>query len=145
MSVTIDTNVLLYAANASDPAHAAARRLIERLARGPELLYLFWPALMGFLRIATSAAVFPAPLAPDEALEMISELVDRPHVRTPAEQSGFLETYRETAPAGTRGRLVPDAHLAALMRQHGVRTIYTRDRGFRVFDGIAVRDPFAQP
>jgi predicted nucleic acid-binding protein len=37
---------------------------------------------------------------------------------------------------------VPDAHLATLMRQYGVRTIYTRDRDFRRFDGIDVRDPF---
>ena len=27
------------------------------------------------------------------------------------------------------------------MREHGVATIYTRDRGFRRFDGITVRDP----
>jgi uncharacterized protein len=32
--------------------------------------------------------------------------------------------------------------LAALMRQHGVRLIYTRDRDFRRFEGIDVRDPF---
>ena len=35
----------------------------------------------------------------------------------------------------------PDAHLVALMRQHGVSTIYTRDRGFRRFDGLTVLDP----
>jgi predicted nucleic acid-binding protein len=28
------------------------------------------------------------------------------------------------------------------MRQHGVRTIYTRDRDFRRFDGIAAENPF---
>ena len=43
----------------------------------------------------------------------------------------------------SRGNDVPDAHLAALMRQHGVRVIYTRDRDFRRFDGIDARDPFA--
>lgn len=32
------------------------------------------------------------------------------------------------------------AHIAALMRQHGVSTIYTRDRDFRRFDGIKVED-----
>jgi predicted nucleic acid-binding protein len=41
-----------------------------------------------------------------------------------------------------RGDDLPDAHLATLMRQHGVRVIYTRDRGFRRFDGIDVHDPF---
>jgi hypothetical protein len=28
------------------------------------------------------------------------------------------------------------------MRQHGVRVIYTRDRGFGRFDGIQAEDPF---
>lgn len=42
-----------------------------------------------------------------------------------------------------RGNLVPDAHLAALMRQHGVATIWSADRDFRRFDGITARDPFA--
>jgi predicted nucleic acid-binding protein len=38
--------------------------------------------------------------------------------------------------------LVPDAHVVALMHQHGVRTIWTRDRGFRRFRGIEAHDPF---
>jgi predicted nucleic acid-binding protein len=38
---------------------------------------------------------------------------------------------------------VTDAHIAALMRRHGVRVIYTRDRDFRRFDGIEPVDPFA--
>jgi predicted nucleic acid-binding protein len=29
------------------------------------------------------------------------------------------------------------------MRQHGVGTIYTRDRDFRRFDGITAEDPFS--
>jgi hypothetical protein len=41
-----------------------------------------------------------------------------------------------------RGSLVPDAHLAALLRQHGVATLYTRDRDFLKFGFLDVRDPF---
>ena len=37
---------------------------------------------------------------------------------------------------------VTDGHLVSLMRQHGVGTIYTRDRDFRRFDGIRAEDPF---
>jgi len=39
--------------------------------------------------------------------------------------------------------LVPDAHLAALLKQHGVRVLYTRDADFRKFPFLDVRDPFA--
>jgi uncharacterized protein len=42
-----------------------------------------------------------------------------------------------------RGNLVPDAHIVALMRQHGVSTIWSHDRDFLEFKGISVRDPFS--
>lgn len=142
MSVTVDTNVLLYAVNADDEAHPLARALLERLARGPDLLYLFWPTIVGFLRIATHPAIFPYPLAPAEAAAAIAALIERPNVRTPGESGGFWEIYGTTAGGQTRGDHAPDAHLAALMRQHGVGVIYTRDRDLRRYDGIDTRDPF---
>jgi predicted nucleic acid-binding protein len=40
------------------------------------------------------------------------------------------------------GNLVPDAHLVTLMAENDVRTIWTRDRDFRRFPRIEVRDPF---
>jgi toxin-antitoxin system PIN domain toxin len=143
LSATVDANILLYAANADDDAHGVARELLERLARGPDLLYLFWPTIFGFLRIATHPAVFPRPYAPRRAVAAITELLDRPNVRTPSEQDGFWALYDATADAQTRGNHVPDAHLATLMRQHGVAVIYTRDRDFRRYDPIEARNPFA--
>ncbi len=142
MSATVDTNILLYAANADDEAHPVARALLEGLAAGPDLLYLFWPTIMGFLRIATHPAIFPNPRSPEQALAAITALVHRPNVRTPAEAEGFWMMYGTTADSQTRGNHVPDAHLAALMRQHGVTVIYTRDKDFRRYDGIEPRDPF---
>jgi toxin-antitoxin system PIN domain toxin len=143
MSAAIDTNILLYAANSSSEAHEASYALIERLACGPELLYVFWPVAMGFLRLSTNPAVTDDPLSPSEALSSLGDLIERDHVRTPGEAPNFLAVYRETATAATRGKDVTDAHIAALMRQHGVNTIYTRDRDFRRFDGIRIEDPFA--
>jgi toxin-antitoxin system PIN domain toxin len=142
MSSTVDANVLIYASNASDPLHERAIDLVQRLAAGPELVYLFWPTLMGYLRIVTHPAILPRPLAPLEAMRNVEALLDRPHVRAPGELDGFWPTFRATAGKRPRGNDVPDAHLTALMRQHGVRLIYTRDRDFRRFDGIDARDPF---
>jgi toxin-antitoxin system PIN domain toxin len=143
VSATVDANVLLYAANADDEAQPAASELLRRLAYGPDLFYLFWPTIVAFLRIATHPAIFPSPYRPDQAAEAIGSLLVRPNVRAPSEREGFWELYRATADAQTRGDLVPDAHLAALMRQHGVPVIYTRDRDFRRYEGIDARDPFA--
>lgn len=142
MSVTVDTNILVYATDTGTDVGGVARELIERLARGPDLLYVFWPALMGFIRVATHPAINERPLTPAEAVGSVAALLARPHVRAPGEGAGFLKVYESTAPGMTRGRQVPDAHIAALMRQHGVGTIYTRDRDFRRFDGIRVEDPF---
>jgi uncharacterized protein len=143
MSITVDANVLVYASNEAEPVHAPARQLIERLAAGPEIFYLFWPTIMGYLRIVTHPAVLPRPLAPRDAIANINALIDRPHMRTPGEAEGFWEIYLATRTDTDRGNDVPDGHLVALMRQHGVATIYTRDRDFRRFDGIKAVDPFA--
>lgn len=143
MSVTVDANVLVYASNEADPVNGAARELVEALAAGPGIVYLFWPALMGYLRIVTHASVLPRPLSPTLAVANVQALLERPHVRAPGEEEGFWGLYQQTGAATARGNDVPDTHLATLMRQHGVATIYTRDRGFRRFDGIEVRDPFA--
>jgi uncharacterized protein len=56
-------------------------------------------------------------------------LLARPNVRTAGEGEAFWRRFRQVADdARPTGNLVPDAHLAALMLEHGVRTIVTRDR-----------------
>ena len=42
-----------------------------------------------------------------------------------------------------RGKLVPDAHLAAVLRQHAVSTLYTNDSDFLKFPFLQVINPFA--
>jgi toxin-antitoxin system PIN domain toxin len=144
VSVTLDVNVLLFASDASSPRHERARELVASIARGPELVYLFWPTIVGYLRIATHPAIFGAPLPAEEALANIEALLSRPHVRAPGEQPDFWRRYRAVAAdAAPTGNLVSDAHLVALMHENEVRTIWTHDRDFRRFDGIEVRDPFA--
>jgi toxin-antitoxin system PIN domain toxin len=137
-------NVLLYASDSSSPVHEPARSFLKHAAAGDDLFCLGWPTVMSYLRIATHPGIFAAPLLPAEALRNVDALVGLPHVRLLAEQDGFLEIYREvTGTFPVRGNLVPDAHLVALLKQHGVRTVYTRDADFRKFPFLDVRDPFA--
>ena len=143
MSYSLDVNVLLYASDRSSDRHARARSFIESCASGPEILCLAWPTLMAYLRIATHPRIFAAPLTPDEALGNVSGLIELPHVRAVSELEGFLDAYRHVAgETPVRGNLVPDAHIAAILFQHGVRTLYTNDRDFRKFRSLDVRDPF---
>lgn len=142
MSVTIDANVLLYASDESSPRHRSCRALLESLAEGPSLVHLFWPVAMAYLRIATHPRIFERPLDPLVARANLDAFVSRPHVRCPGEGDGFWRSFQEIVAGDTvRGNLVPDAHIAALMREHGVATIWTSDRDFRRFSGITTRDP----
>jgi len=144
VSFSCDVNVLLYASDASSPVHGTARDFLKDASAGGDLFCLGWPTVMSYLRISTHPGVFSAPLSPGEALANIEALAALPHVRLLSEEPGFLESYgavAETLPL--RGNLVPDAHLAVLLRQHGVRTLYTQDRDFRKFDFLDVRNPFA--
>lgn len=142
MSETCDVNVLVYATNGASAQHHASRELIGRLAVGPALVRLLWPVVFRYLRLVTHPSVLAAPLSPAEAQANISDLIDRPHVRMVGEADGFWSFYSAVAhDVRPRGKLVPDAHLVALMHQHGITTMWTYDRDFRKFSGITVREP----
>lgn len=143
MSVTVDANILVYASNSADPVHERALALVERLATGPTLVYLFWPVIIGYIRVVTHPRILPKPLTFDEAATNIDALLERPHVRTAGEGERFWSLFLPAAGRHVRGNAVSDAHIAGLMYEHGVSVIYTRDRDFRRFDGLEARDPLA--
>jgi toxin-antitoxin system PIN domain toxin len=145
VSITLDTNILIYASDVESPVHERAAELIGAWARGRELLYLFWPVLTAYVRLSTHPGVFARPLTLERALANLEDLIERPHVRTPGEDDRFWPVLRSTLAGGAaHGNLVTDAHIVALMHQYNVRTIFTRDRDFRRFDGITARDPFVE-
>lgn len=144
MSAAIDANVLLYASDEASPFHERALETLRAYAEGRNLLYVFWPVAIAFLRIATHPAIFERPLPPSTAIANLDALLTRPNVRTPGERDGFWASYRHVSEQTVvRGNLVPDAHLVALMHQYGVATIVSHDRDFHKFDRIRVSDPFA--
>ena len=117
---------------------------MEHLVAGPSLAYVFWPAILGFLRIVTPPNILGSPLLCDEALSNIESLIAPSHVRVAGEGEAFWASLRTVAAdVKPRGNLVPDPHLVALMREHGVSTIWSHDRDLRKFRGITVKDPFS--
>lgn len=144
MSYALDANVLLFASDQGSPMHEAALAFLARCAEGPEPLCLPWPVLMAYLRISTHPRVFQRPLSWVRASDNVERLLTLPHVRVLSEGDGYWETLREvTKGQPIRGNLVPDAHIAGLLRQHDVRVLFTNDRDFRRFDFLEVRDPFS--
>jgi len=142
MSYSIDANILLYAVNADAPEHEKALEFIASRPAETDLLCMTWPALMAFQRIATHPAIFKRPLTPAEAWKNTRALLSLPRCRVISEETGFIENYRElTEKLNCRGNLVPDAHIATILSQHGVRRIYTGDSDFRKFDFLDVVNP----
>jgi len=144
MSYSLDANVLLFASDRTSDRHGAASDFLESCAASPEVFCMTWPTIMAYLRIATHPSIFAAPLTPEEALANVNALLALPQARVVSEQDGFMDAYLHvTASTTVRGNLVPDAHVAAILFQNGVRILYSNDRDFRKFESLDVRDPFS--
>lgn len=142
MTVTVDTNLLVYASDETSPFNASAVGTLNRLAEGPEIFYLFWPVIMGYLRISTHPAIFDNPLSPQQAQANIAGLIERPQIKAPGEPEDFWDRFgKVTGSIVVTGNLVTDAHIATLMQAYGVKTIYSRDSDFRKFPGVRTVDP----
>lgn len=145
MSYSVDANILLYASDSSSPWHSRASDFLAARVVRPELFCVAWPTLMAYLRISTHPSIFTSPLTPAEAEANVDSLLSLPRVRVLGEGGGFWSAYQtQTAGTPVRGNLVPDAHLVAILFEHGVQTLYSRDRDFLKFPSLRVEDPFRQ-
>ena len=139
MSLAIDTNVLVHAFREDAPRHALAKRVLESLLGAGRSLALPLPCLYEFLRIVTHANIFITPTPLGLALDALDRLLDAEGVWLLAPTQRHPQLLREVLIAGNAtGNLVHDAHIAALMREHGVTDILTEDRDFHRFPGVRV-------
>lgn len=144
MSYSIDANILIYASNQESDFHNKAKAFMSACIENSEPIYLCWPTVFAYLRISTHPHIFTSPLTPKEAIQNIETLKSLPQVRLINEGDHFWEHYSEACKGQiVRGNLVPDAHVAALLRENGIRRLFSRDRDFFKFTFLDVRDPFA--
>jgi hypothetical protein len=138
-----DVNLLLYAVDEASPRHAAARAWVERVLSGPETVAFAWSVLVAFIRLSTHPAIFDHPLSPQEAFDLVDGWLGQPStvIVHPGERHHAM--MRELLdPLGTAANLVPDAHLAALAREHGA-VLASSDHDFARFAGLRWGDPLA--
>lgn len=137
----VDLNVLLYAVNADSVHHVAARAWWEGALNDEEPVGLPWVVLLGFLRLATSARVFPRPLSVEAALARIEAWLGRDNVRVARERDEHWNVLRGLlADAGTAGNLATDAHLAALAISYDA-TLVSSDADFGRFRNLRWHNP----
>ena len=98
-----------------------------------------------FLRVVTHPRVFDPPTDLDAALDDLESLLASPSLVLLGEGAGHIGHLRRSLRDGkATGNLVHDAHIAALVIEHGARELWTTDRDLARFPGLMVRDPFAE-
>jgi toxin-antitoxin system PIN domain toxin len=143
--IAVDTNFLVYARRKEAVHHAEAKQLLAELSEGRRPWTIPWPCVYEFLRVVTHPRVFKPPTQLWMALEDLDQLLDSPAITLLGEGPGHRVHLRNMVTAGrATGNVAHDAHIAALLREHGVREFWTTDKDFHRFPGIAVRNPFTE-
>ncbi len=139
----VDTNVLVHALDEDSPFHAPCAAALARWRTQPGAWFVTWSVVYEFLRLITHPRKMRRPVSLGGAWHIVDALLASPGLRvlvaTPRHIDVARAVIKETP--GLTGNLAHDAHIAVLMREHGVRRIYTRDTDFFRFPFLEPIDP----
>jgi toxin-antitoxin system PIN domain toxin len=139
----VDTNVLVHAVDGGSVFHGPCSKALARWRSQPGAWFVTWTVIYEFLRVVTHPRATRQPRSLREAWDFVDALLASPGLRVLVATPRHAEVARaviEETP-GLTGNLAHDAHIAILMREHGVRTIYTRDADFFRFPFLEPIDP----
>ncbi len=139
----VDTNVLVYAADADSPFHEQCLGQLTAWRKQAAAWFVTWAICYEFLRVTTHSRVLRSPWSADRAWRFVDVLLQSPGLDclTPSERHGTVAGEVLSELPHLSGNLMHDAHTAVLMREHGIKTIYTRDTDFHRFPFLQVVDP----
>jgi hypothetical protein len=143
MAGIIDTNILLYAANEdADEQHAAAK-FLNAAATSAEQWFLTEGIIYEFLRVSTHPKVFSKPLDWKESMSFLKPFLESTSFLILTADERHWALLNEILPSLTHpsGNLFFDIRTAVLMREHGIKEIYTTDTDFLQFPQIKVINP----
>jgi toxin-antitoxin system PIN domain toxin len=141
--LAVDTNVLVYAADADSPFHVPCRGWLERRRTQSGAWYATWPILYEFLRVTTHPRVMRRPWNLSQAWDFVTALLASPGFSVLAATQRHADVAAEVFAElpHLAGNLIHDTHTAVLMREHGIKLICTRDTDFSRFPFIEIVDP----
>jgi toxin-antitoxin system PIN domain toxin len=144
--LAVDTNILVYAADADSQFHDACHGWLEQQRVRPDAWYTTWPIIYEFLRVTTHPRVMRRPWSVTAAWDFIATLLVSPGlgVLNPTQRHADVAAEVLAELPHLAGNLLHDAHTAILMREHGIRRICTRDSDFNRFPFLEVIDPVRQ-
>jgi predicted nucleic acid-binding protein len=101
-----------------------------------------WPSLHEFLAIVTHPKIYIPPTPLNIALDVLRAWQDSPGLRLLGEGPGYFETLAEQVTAGKiNGPRIHDARIASICLHHGVKKLWSADRDFTSFPGLACENP----
>lgn len=139
----VDTNLLVYAANADSVMHPKAAAWLESQRLRPDAWFVSWPIIFEFLRVITHPRAVPRPWTVGKAWPFVSSLIASPGltVLVPTDRHPQVANAVLAELPFLAGNILHDAHTAILMREHGIRRICTHDTDFHRFPFLEVVDP----
>lgn len=136
-----DVNLLLYAVITGFPQHERAHAWWQDTVNGTARIGLTYPALFGFLRIATNARVLASPLPTTDAIYYVRDWLSQPNVDLLIAGPRHLDIALGLLDkVGTAGNLTTDVQLAAYGIEYGAG-IHSNDTDFARFTGLTWIDP----
>ncbi|MBX3134287.1 MAG: PIN domain-containing protein [Gemmatimonadaceae bacterium] len=141
----LDVTVLMYLNDEGSEFHVPVRDFVERAYADSDVLGLPWHSIVGFLRLTTRRIGGRTLLSRDQAEHFVSTLLSRPNVLVVEPGPRHWRILTElSAAAGARGKLYPDAHLAALAIENGAE-LCSADSNFARFPRLKWTDPTRPP
>ncbi len=138
MIYTLDTNILVYAADASFPLHDTARAVRDHAAGEHREVRLCYSVLLEFFAVVTDSRRVGNPLSPAEAWREVDAYLNTFEVLYPDEGT-FAQLGKLAKQYQTTRQTIFDVLIVAMMIQHEVNGIYTDNRkDFATFDEIEV-------
>jgi toxin-antitoxin system PIN domain toxin len=141
--LVVDTNILVYAADADSPFHTKANSWLEQQRVRPDAWYTTWSILYEFMRVTTHPRVMRRPWNATQAWGFVSVLLNSPGLEILVATTRHADVAKqvfEELPF-LAGNLLHDTHTAILMREHGVREVCTHDTDFHRFPFLEVFNP----
>ena len=140
--IAVETNILVYAHRTDSLWHQAADAAVVERAESGEPWAIPWPCIHEFLAVVTHPRIYDPPTPLADAIEQLACWFEVPTLMLLGEGPGYWDVLRRVVKRSRIvGPRVHDARIVALCLHHGVREIWTADRDFRRFDGLAATNP----
>jgi hypothetical protein len=142
--IVLDANILLYATDPDTAQHRNAHAYLLKVLGGNELVGLPVQSVSAFLRISTQKGALRLPFSMKEALQIVEDWLDYPHVRLLVAGDRYWAIFSSLlAESQVTGRSVTDAEIAAVTIEYGGE-LQTYDRGFARYPGLRWKNPLAK-